>query len=314
MTVRLGVIMDPIEAITYKKDTSLAMLWAAQQRGWELVYMEQPDLYLSGGEARARTRSITVRMDPSDWYTMGEARDEALGDLDVILMRKDPPVDREFMMATYILDAAADAGALVVNPPAALRDCNEKLFAARFTDCTPPLLVTRSADRLREFYARHEDVIMKPVDGMGGQSIFRVRPGDDNLGVIIETLTQDGAHQAMAQKYLPEIREGDKRILLIDGEPLPYALARIPSAGENRGNLAAGGRGEGRPLSDRDRAICERIAPTLREKGLIFVGIDVIGDYLTEINVTSPTCVRELDRIYELDISAQLLDAIEKRL
>ncbi|ROU00865.1 glutathione synthase [Marinobacter sp. R17] len=314
MTVRLGIVMDPIEDIHYKKDTSLAMLWAAQQRGWELIYMEQHDLFLDGGEARARVRELTVRMDPDDWYTFGDEFEMALGELDVILMRKDPPVDREFMMATYILDAAADQGALVVNPPNALRDCNEKLFATRFIDCTPPLVVTRSAERLREFYARHGDVIMKPVDGMGGKSIFRVKEGDANLGVIIETLTNDGNHQIMAQKFLPAIKDGDKRILMIDGEPIPYALARIPSQGENRGNLAAGGRGEGRPLTDRDREICERIAPTLKEKGLIFVGIDVIGDYLTEINVTSPTCVRELDREFGIDISSQLLDAIEARL
>lgn len=314
MTIRLGIVMDPIQDIHFKKDTSLAMLWAAQQRGWELIYMEQPDLFLDGGEARARVRELTVRMDPDDWYTFGDEFEMALGDLDVILMRKDPPVDREFMMATYILDSAADQGALVVNPPAALRDCNEKLFATRFIDCTPPLVVTRSSARLREFYARHGDVVMKPVDGMGGKSVFRVKEGDSNLGVIIETLTQDGDHQIMAQKFLPDIKDGDKRILLIDGEPIPYALARIPSKGENRGNLAAGGRGEGRPLSARDREICERIAPTLKAKGLIFVGIDVIGDYLTEINVTSPTCVRELDREFGIDISSQLLDAIEARL
>ena len=314
MTIRLGIVMDPIQDIHFKKDTSLAMLWAAQNRGWELIYMEQPDLFLDGGEARARVRELTVRMDPDDWYTFGDEFEVALGDLDVILMRKDPPVDREFMMATYILDSAADQGALVVNPPAALRDCNEKLFATRFIDCTPPLVVTRSSARLREFYARHGDVVMKPVDGMGGKSVFRVKEGDSNLGVIIETLTQDGNHQIMAQKYLPEIKDGDKRILLIDGEPIPYALARIPSQGENRGNLAAGGRGEGRPLTDRDREICDRIAPTLKAKGLIFVGIDVIGDYLTEINVTSPTCVRDLDREFGIDISSQLLDAIEARL
>jgi glutathione synthase len=314
MTVTLGIIMDPIEDIHFKKDTSLAMLWAAQERGWELIYMEMPDLYLDGGEARARVRPVSVAMDPLDWYKLGEARDMALGELDVILMRKDPPVDREFLMATYILDAAMDQGALVVNPPSALRDCNEKLFATRFTDCTPPLIVTRSGQRLREFYGRHGDVIMKPVDGMGGSSIFRVKEEDSNLGVIIETLTRNGEHQAMAQKFLPQIRDGDKRILLIDGEPVPYALARIPSAGENRGNLAAGGRGEGRELTARDREICQRIRPALQEKGLIFVGIDVIGDYLTEINVTSPTCVREIDRAFGVDIAAQLLDAIGRRL
>ncbi len=314
MTVRIGVVMDPIEAIHYKKDTSLAMLWAARQRGWQVEYMELPDLYMAGGQARAGVRQLEVRMDPQDWFSLGREADIALGDLDAILMRKDPPVDREFLMGTHIMEAAERQGVLVVNPTQALRDCNEKLFAARFEDCTPPLIVTRSARRLREFYAEHKDIIMKPVDGMGGKSIFRVRENDFNLGVIIETLTNDGEHQCMAQKYIPEITEGDKRILLIEGEPIPYALARIPSAGENRGNLAAGGRGVGRELTARDREICDRIAPVLREKNLIFVGIDVIGDYLTEINVTSPTCVRELDAAYGINIAGQLMDAIERRL
>ncbi len=314
MTVRLGIVMDPIEAIHFKKDSSLAMLWSAQQRGWQIEYMELPDLYLAGGQARARTRDLTVHMNPDGWFSFGASQERALGELDVILMRQDPPVDREFLMATYILEAAQQQGALVVNPPAALRDCNEKLFAAQFEDLTPPLIVTRSASRLREFHAEHRDVIMKPVDGMGGRSIFRVKEGDANLGVIIETLTNHGAHQAMAQKFIPEIRDGDKRILLIDGEPVPYALARIPSQGENRGNLAAGGRGEGRELTARDREICARVAPVIKDKGLIFVGIDVIGDYLTEINVTSPTCIRELDAAFGIDIAGQLLDAIARRL
>ncbi|NWN90217.1 glutathione synthase [Marinobacter adhaerens] len=314
MTVRLGVVMDPIEDIHFAKDSSLAMLWAAQNRGWEIEYMELPDMYLDGGKAMARTRSLTVRMDPEDWYSFGQTRERALGDLDVILMRQDPPVDREFLIATYILDSAEQQGALVVNPAATLRDCNEKLFATQFEDLTPPLLVSRSADRFREFYARHGDIIMKPVDGMGGQSIFRVKENDFNLGVIIETLTNYGAHQAMAQKYIPEISDGDKRILMIEGEAVPYSLARIPSQGENRGNLAAGGRGEGRELTERDREICARVAPAIKEKGLMFVGLDVIGDYLTEINVTSPTCIRELDTAFGLSISDLLMDAIEKRL
>ncbi len=314
MTLRVGVVMDPIQDIAYKKDTSLAMLWAARQRGWELAYMEQPDLYMSGGQARARIRTLDVRMDPANWYSFGHEDDIALGELDVILMRKDPPVDREFLMATYILEAAERQGALVVNPTQALRDCNEKLFATQFEDCTPPLIVTSSAERLREFHREHGDVVMKPVDGMGGQSIFRVRENDFNLGVIVETLTNYGERPCMAQKYIPEITDGDKRILLIEGEPVPYSLARIPSAGENRGNLAAGGRGEGRELTARDREICERVGPVLKEKNLIFVGIDVIGDYLTEINVTSPTCVRELDNAFGLDIAGQLMDAIERRL
>lgn len=314
MTVRLGIVMDPIEKIQFKKDSSLAMLVAAQERGWSIEYMELPDLYLKSAQARARTRDLTVRMDPGNWFDYGETRDRALGDLDVILMRQDPPVDREFLMATFMLEAAEQQGALVVNPASTLRDCNEKLFATQFDDLTPPLIVTRSSDRLREFYAEYKDVIMKPVDGMGGSSIFRIKENDANLGVIIETLTNNGAHQAMAQKYVPEIRQGDKRILLIDGEPVPYALARIPSDGENRGNLAVGGRGEGRELTARDREICDRVAPVIKEKGLIFVGLDVIGDFLTEINVTSPTCIRELDAAFGIDISSLLMDAIERRL
>lgn len=314
MTVRLGIVMDPIDRIQFKKDSSLAMLWAAQQRGWQLVYMEPEDMYLNGGQARARSRNLTVRMDPNDWYSFESEDDIALGDLDVILMRQDPPVDREFLMATYILSAAEEQGALVVNPPATLRDCNEKLFATQFEDLTPPLIVTCSSARLRAFYAEHKDIIMKPIDGMGGSSIFRIKENDGNLGVIIETLTEHGTRQAMAQKFVPAITQGDKRILMIEGEPVPYALARIPSAGENRGNLAAGGRGEGRELTDRDREICARVAPVIKAKGLMFVGLDVIGDYLTEINVTSPTCIRELDAAFGIDISALLMDAIAKRL
>ncbi|MBQ0764126.1 glutathione synthase [Marinobacter psychrophilus] len=314
MTVRLGIVMDPINRIQFKKDSSLAMLWAAQQRGWQLIYMEPEDMYLKGGQARARSRNLTVRMDPNDWYSFESEDDIALGDLDVILMRQDPPVDREFLMATYILSAAEVQGALVVNPPATLRDCNEKLFATQFEDLTPPLIVTCSSARLRAFYAEHKDIIMKPIDGMGGSSIFRIKENDGNLGVIIETLTEHGTRQAMAQKFVPAITQGDKRILMIEGEPVPYALARIPSAGENRGNLAAGGRGEGRELTDRDREICARVAPVIKAKGLMFVGLDVIGDYLTEINVTSPTCIRELDAAFGIDISAMLMDAIAKRL
>lgn len=314
MSVKLGIVMDPIGAIHYKKDTSLAMLLAAQRRGWELHYMEMQDLYLRDGEPRARTQALTVAANPDDWYSLGEPSDRALASLDVILMRKDPPVDKEFLVTTWMLEAAERLGTLVVNPPQALRDCNEKLFATWFPQCTPPLVVSRDAARLRAFHAEHGDVVLKPLDEMGGRSIFRVREDGDNLGVIIETLTKDGSHQIMAQKYLPEITQGDKRILLVDGEPVPYALARIPSQGEHRGNLAAGGRGEGRLLTDRDRWIVEQVQPMVREKGLLFVGLDVIGDYLTEINVTSPTCVRELDREYDLDISDQLMQVIADRL
>ncbi|MDX1588395.1 MAG: glutathione synthase [Oleiphilaceae bacterium] len=314
MSIKLGIVMDPIAGISFKKDTSLALLLAAQKRGWELFYMEMDDLYLENGKARARVQGLEVANDPQRWYRLGESCEVDLGGLDVILMRKDPPVDREFLMATYILEAAERDGAYVVNPPAALRDCNEKLFATQFPQCTPPGLVSRNPDRIRAFCREQGDVILKPIDGMGGSSIFRIKPGDKNLGVVIETLTRHGKEQIMVQKFIPAIDKGDKRILLIDGEPLPFSLARIPSAEENRGNLAAGGRGEGRELSDRDRWICEQVRPAIQARGLMFVGLDVIGDYLTEINVTSPTCVRELDRAFDVDISSQLMDAIEKRL
>ena len=314
MSIRLGVVMDPIESINMNKDTTLAMLWAASDRGWSISYMRQQDLYQTGGEPRATTRSLQVFRDTNDFYQLGELEDINLGDLDVILMRKDPPFDNEFVYSTYILEAAERLGTLVVNKPQSLRDCNEKLFATQFPQCCPPLMVSRDQQILRSFYQQHGDVIFKPLDGMGGSSIFRVKPDDPNLGVILETLTAYGANTIMAQKYLPEIIDGDKRILLIDGEPVDYCLARIPSQGETRGNLAAGGTGRAQPLSDRDRWIANQIGPVACEKGLLFVGLDVIGDYLTEINVTSPTCVREIDNQFDTDIASTLMDAIEKKL
>ena len=314
MSVRLGIVMDPIAGISYKKDSSLAMLLAAQERGWSLFYMEQRDLYLGAGQARAQMRPLTVFADPARWFELGEEQDSPLAELDVILMRKDPPFDMEFVYSTYLLEQAEAEGVLVVNRPQSLRDCNEKLFATLFPQCTPPTLVSRRPDIIREFAAKHGDVILKPLDGMGGTSIFRHRVGDPNLSVILETLTALGAQQIMAQAYLPAIKDGDKRILMIDGEPVDYCLARIPASGETRGNLAAGGRGEARPLSDRDRWIAAQVGPTLREKGLLFVGLDVIGDYLTEINVTSPTCIREIDNAYNTDIGGKLMDAIDRQL
>lgn len=290
------------------------MLLAAQARGWELFYMEQRDLYQGEGKARARMRPLKVFADPARWFELGEEQDNLLGDLDVILMRKDPPFDMEFVYSTYLLEQAETDGTLVVNRPQSLRDCNEKLFATLFPQCTPPTLVSRRPDIIRAFAAQHGDVILKPLDGMGGTSIFRHRVGDPNLSVILETLTALGAQQIMAQAYLPAIKDGDKRILMIDGEPVDYCLARIPASGETRGNLAAGGRGEARPLSERDRWIAAQVGPTLREKGLLFVGLDVIGDYLTEINVTSPTCIREIDAAYNTDIGGKLMDAIDRQL
>lgn len=314
MSVRLGIVMDPIASISYKKDSSLAMLLAAQERGWELFYLEQKDLYLGAGQARGRMRPLKVFANPEKWFELEAEQDSPLAELDVILMRKDPPFDLEFVYSTYLLEQAEAEGVLVVNRPQSLRDCNEKLFATRFPQCMAPTLVSRRADILREFAATHGDVILKPLDGMGGASVFRHRPGDPNLSVILETLTQHGQQQIMAQAFLPEIKDGDKRILMIDGEPVPYCLARIPASGETRGNLAAGGRGEARPLTDRDRWIAAQVGPSLREKGLLFVGLDVIGDYLTEINVTSPTCIREIDAAYNTNIGGQLMDAIDRQL
>ena len=314
MSVRLGIVMDPIASISYKKDSSLAMLLAAQARGWSLFYMEQQDLYQGESKARARMRPLKVFADPAHWFELGEEQDSPLAELDVILMRKDPPFDMEFVYSTYLLEQAENDGVLVVNRPQSLRDCNEKMFATLFPQCTTPTLVSRRPDIIREFAAKHVDVILKPLDGMGGTSIFRHRAGDPNLSVILETLTARGTQQIMAQAYLPAIKDGDKRILMIDGEPVDYCLARIPASGETRGNLAAGGRGEARPLTDRDRWIAAQVGPTLREKGLLFVGLDVIGDYLTEINVTSPTCIREIDAAYNTDIGGKLMDAIDRKL
>ena len=314
MSIKLGIVMDPIESITPYKDSSLAMLLAAQKRGWELHYFLQENLLIDNGIAQGYGQRLTVADSEDNWFTLSESTLMPLGDLDVILMRKDPPFDSQFLYSTFILESAEKLGTLVVNKPQSLRDCNEKVFATDFPQCCPPVLITANAERIKQFYQEHSDIILKPLDGMGGASIFRVKPNDPNLSVIIETLTQHQTQSLMAQRFIPEIAQGDKRILLIDGNPVPFALARIPAAGETRGNLAAGGRGEAQPLTARDYWICEQVAPTLREKGLLFVGIDVIGDYLTEINVTSPTCIRELDKQCDLNIAAQLIDCIDKKL
>ena len=314
MQVRLGVVMDPIKDISFKKDSSLAMLLAAQARGWSLFYMEPQDLYQSNGEARGRMRPLKVFNDPDAWFELGAEMDEPLAHLNVILMRKDPPFDSEFLYSTYLLEQAEAAGTLVVNRAQSLRDCNEKLFATLFPQCTPATVVSRRADILRDFADEHGDIILKPLDGMGGSSIFRHLKGDPNLSVILETLTNHGTQQIMAQKFLPAIEDGDKRILMIDGEPVPYSLARIPAAGETRGNIAAGGRGVAQPLTKKDRWIAEQIGPELRKRGLLFVGLDVIGEHLTEINVTSPTCIREIDDAFDTKIGEQIMDAIAKQL
>jgi len=305
--------MDPIGAIKPKKDSTFAMLLAAQERGWAISYMEMGDLILRDGRAYGWTRELTVRDSLDDWYDLGVHQLRPLAELDIILMRKDPPVDSEYLYATQILELAEAAGVLVANKPQSLRDANEKLYTAWFPQCTPPTLVTRSAEEIRGFLAEHKDIILKPLHGMGGHAVFRLHSGDHNINVVIETLTVVGSRYVMAQRYLPEISDGDKRILMIDGEPVPYALARVPAPGETRGNLAVGGSGVGVPLSERDRWICTQVGPALREKGLLFTGLDVIGDYLTEINVTSPTCIRELDALYGLDIAGQFMDCLEQK-
>jgi glutathione synthase len=306
--------MDPIADITFYKDTTLALLLAAQERGWNLVYMEPEDLYLDREIARARTRALKVYDDADRWYELAPPSDTALGELDIILMRKDPPFDTAFIYTTYLLEAAERQGALVVNNPRSLRDCNEKMFATQFPQCCPPMIVSAHMDQLKNFHKEHRDVIFKPLDGMGGSSVFRCKQDDPNVGVILETLTDHGKQLTMAQKFIPEISNGDKRILLVDGEPIPYALARIPAEGETRGNLAAGGRGVAQPLTERDYWIVEQVKAQLKARGLYFVGLDVIGDYLTEINVTSPTCVREIDRAYDTRIGPQLMQALEAQL
>ena len=312
--------MDPIQSINFKKDTTLEMLLQAQGRGWELYYMEQNDLFVRDGRAWARQRALEVFRDAGNWFSLDQDQDQdsntpaPLANLDVILMRKDPPFDLEYVYTTYILELAQKEGALIVNSPSALRNCNEKMFTSWFPDCTPPTLVSRNYADLRNFLSEQDDIIIKPLDGMGGASIFRLRTSDPNVGVILETITELQSRFVMAQRFIPEIVDGDKRILLIDGEPVPYALARIPASGETRGNLAAGGHGVGVPLSENDLRICARVAPDLRERGILFAGLDVIGDFLTEVNITSPTCVRELNDQFDLDIAGDLMKAIELKL
>jgi glutathione synthase len=312
--LKLGVVMDSISTIKIKKDSTFAMLLAAQARDWSITYMELNDLSVIDGVAMAQARSLSVKDDPAGWYELDDYQSMPLSDMDVILMRKDPPFNMEYIYATYILELAERQGVLVVNKPQTLRDANEKLSTAWFPQCTTPALVTRNPQQILTFLQQHKDIILKPLHGMGGASIFRVTENDLNTNVIIETLTEHQARYVMAQRFIPEIVQGDKRILLVDGEPVPYALARVPAKGETRGNLAVGGTGVGVALSQRDYWICEQVAPTLKEKGLLFVGLDVIGDYLTEINITSPTCIRELDQLYGLDIAGQLMDAIEARI
>ncbi len=314
MTIQLGVVMDPIQAIHFKKDSTLAMLWEAEKRSWVIHYFEQSNLFIKDGTAFGKSRRLHVFQDAKKWFEFGEQETLPLAELNVILMRKDPPFNQEYIYTTYILEHAEQAGVFVVNKPQSLRDANEKVFTTWFPQCCPPTLVTRDIDLLREFFNEHKDIICKPLEAMGGASVFRLHSPDINASVVFELLTQRATRYTMAQRFIPEIKAGDKRILMIDGEPIPYALARIPAAGELRGNLAAGAKGIAQPLTEKDRWICEQVGPVLRKKGLFFVGLDVIGDFLTEINVTSPTCIRELDEQCKLNISAVLFDCIERLL
>lgn len=321
---KVAFVMDPIGSLALKKDSTLAMIRACQKRDLDIYYLEQADLAWWEGRAVGFFRTLRLRDDfcesldytiaGDDWYSLGEVERRPLKDMDVIMMRKDPPFDMEFIYSTYLLERAEEEGVLVVNKPRSLRDCNEKFFATAFPQCQPPLVVSRRIDVLRAFHAEHRDVVFKKLDGMGGASIFLIKGDDPNISVVLETLTNAGREQIMGQLYLPEIVDGDKRILLIDGQAVPYALARIPASGETRGNLAAGGAGEGRPLTERDQWIADQVGPALVERGLNFVGIDVIGDYLTEINVTCPTCIRELDAQFSLDIAGNLMDSVLAKL
>ncbi len=311
---KLGIVMDPIESIKPWKDSTLAMMLEAQARGWQLYCFRLDDLYFDNGISMGSFQRLEVADDNEHWFDVLETGLCRLDRLDAILMRKDPPFDLEYIYATYMLEQAEENGVLVVNKPASLRDCNEKLFTRVFPQCCVDTLVSRNPATLRGFIETHQDVIVKPLDGMGGQMIFRVKPGDLNTNAIIEAVSRHGSSQTMVQKYIPEISEGDKRILLIDGVAVPYALARLPAAGENRGNIAAGASTRGQELSARDRWLCEQVGEELRRRGLLFVGIDVIGDYITEINVTSPTCIRELDRDFDLNISADLFACIERKI
>lgn len=311
---RLGVVMDPLQDISPKKDSTLAMMLAAQSRGWELVYLEQPGLSINDGVASGTGQIVTVKNDMHSWFSLVGPWNGPLQTLDALLMRKDPPFDMEFIYTTYILQKAEDDGLLIVNRPQSLRDLNEKAYTAWFPQCAPPTLISRSHAALKGFLEEHAAAVFKPLDGMGGKSIFVVHQGDINTNVVLETLTDNGKRFIVGQKYIPEISDGDKRILMINGKPIDYALARIPAAGESRGNLVMGATGEGRPLTDRDRWICEQVGPELLKRGVMFAGLDVIGDYLTEINVTSPTGIRELDQQFGIDIADQFIAAVEAQL
>ena len=313
MSLTVAVLMDPIESIHIEKDSTFAMLLEAQRRGHRVLYLLQNGLALRDAAPFGYVSELNVRDDPAGWFSLGATEWIDLREVDVILARKDPPFDAQFLYDTMVLELAQRAGAMVVNDPQALRDANEKLFSLHFPQCIPPTLIARQAAELKRFVAEQGEVVLKPLDGMGGRSIFRSHRGDPNLNVIVETLTDNGRQFAVAQRYLPEIRNGDKRILLIDGQPVPYVLARMPQGDDFRGNLARGGKGVGQPISERERWIASQVGPELSRRGMLFIGLDVIGDYLTEVNVTSPTCIRELDAQFGLNIAGDLFDAIDTR-
>jgi len=310
--VKLGVLMDPIEKIHFKKDTTLGLLLEAQARGWSIDYFQQHDLYLEDAVVKAKTQTLTVKNDPQDWFSFTSSQTIELKDLDVVLMRKDPPFDMNYVLTTYLLELAAKDGVKVFNDPKGLRDVSEKLFASWFPQCLPPYIVTASKDNLKAFLQKHHDIVLKPINLMGGQMVYKIQEGDPNLSVIIDQLTKSESRLVLAQRFIPELADtGDKSIILINGEPVPYGLARFSAEGEFRANLAAGGKGVGVELTERDLWICQQVGATLKEKGILFAGLDVIGDYLTEINVTSPTCIREIEQAYDINIAAQILDAVE---
>jgi len=311
-SISLGFIIDPIERINTKKDSSFAMMLAAQKRGWTLFYMQQGDLYIRDGVVYASMQSVHVVDQCDNFYSLGETIQQPLHLLDVALMRKDPPFDMEYIYSTYLLEMAAKQGLLVINRADSIRSANEKLFSAEFPQFCPETLVSRDMSRIKNFLKELGHIVVKPLDGMGGTMIFQIKDGDSNSNVILEAITDKGQRTIMAQRFLPEYKDGDKRILIINGEAFPYGLARIPAEGEGRANLAAGAEGIGVALTEREWEICHALAPRLKEMGLLFVGLDVIGDYITEINVTSPTCIRELDQLYSADIAGQLMDAVEQ--
>ena len=312
--LKTGVVMDPIGEIKSYKDSTFAMLLEAQRRGHALHYMEPGDLYTKDGRVFAGMQQLEVRDNTTDWFSLNPLGSKPLDELDIVLMRRDPPFDMDYIYTTYMLELAEKAGTMVINRPQSLRDANEKFFINYFPQCCVPMLISSSSDLIRKFVTEHGHCVVKPLDGMGGESVFQVSDTDMNLNVILETITLHDARPVMAQRYIDEISQGDKRILVVNGEPIPYALARFAGKGDFRGNLAKGGTSKGVPLSDRDRWICSQVAPELKKRGILFAGLDVIGDWLSEVNVTSPTCIRELDEEFGLNIAGQLFDGVEAML